>query len=71
MTENELYKNVYLPSKCLYLMDLGDLYDLLSGKGFSARQKRSAASNNVDVSSYSRYFAHFHRIPALESESSD
>ncbi|XP_068330902.1 SWR1 complex subunit 2-like [Pyrus communis] len=51
-------------------MDLGDLYDSLSGKGFSARQKRSVASNNVDVS-YSRYFARFRRIPALESESSD
>ncbi|KAB2598872.1 SWR1 complex subunit 2-like [Pyrus ussuriensis x Pyrus communis] len=44
-------RDVYLPSKCLYSMDLGDLYDSLSGKGFSARQKRLAASNNVDVSS--------------------
>ncbi|KAM1018676.1 hypothetical protein ACFX2C_040274 [Malus domestica] len=52
-------------------MDMGDLYGSLSGKGFSARGKRSVASNNIDASSYSRYFARFRRIPALESESSD
>ncbi|KAB2595061.1 SWR1 complex subunit 2-like [Pyrus ussuriensis x Pyrus communis] len=51
-------------------MDLGDLYGSLAGKGFSARGKRSVASNNIDAS-YSRYFARFRRIPALESESSD
>ncbi|KAM1578200.1 SWR1 complex subunit 2-like isoform X2 [Malus sylvestris] len=51
-------------------MDMGDLYGSLSGKGFSARGKRSVASNNIDAS-YSRYFARFRRIPALESESSD
>ncbi|CAB4271713.1 unnamed protein product [Prunus armeniaca] len=51
-------------------MDLGDLHDSLSGKGFLARRKRSVSSNKIDVS-YSRYFARFRRIPALESESSD
>ncbi|XP_068329948.1 SWR1 complex subunit 2-like [Pyrus communis] len=51
-------------------MDLGDLYGSLAGKGFSARGKRSVASNNIDAL-YSRYFARFRRIPALESESSD
>lgn len=51
-------------------MDLGDLYDSISGKGFSARQKRSVVSNKSEVS-YPRYFARFRRAPALESVSSE
>ncbi|KAK9914641.1 hypothetical protein M0R45_038409 [Rubus argutus] len=51
-------------------MDLGELYDSLSGKGFSARQKRSVVSNKSEVS-YPRYFARFRRTPALESVSSE
>lgn len=50
-------------------MDLGDLYDSLSGKGFSARQKRSVVSNRSEVS-YPRHFARF-RTPALGSVSSE
>ncbi|KAM5557868.1 SWR1 complex subunit 2 [Rosa sericea] len=51
-------------------MDLGDLYDSISGKGFSARQKRSVVSNKSEVS-YPRYFARFRRASALESVSSE
>lgn len=49
-------------------MDMGDLFDSLSGKGFSAKGKRSVTSNKSEVS-YFRYLARFRRIPALESDS--
>ncbi|KAG2699154.1 hypothetical protein I3760_07G179500 [Carya illinoinensis] len=49
-------------------MNMGDLFDSLSAKGFSAKRKRSVTSNKSEVS-YFRYLARFRRIPALESDS--
>ncbi|XP_041018106.1 SWR1 complex subunit 2 isoform X1 [Juglans microcarpa x Juglans regia] len=49
-------------------MDMGDLFDSLSAKGFSAKRKRSITSNKSE-GSYFRYLARFRRIPALESDS--
>ncbi|KAK9272791.1 hypothetical protein L1049_003168 [Liquidambar formosana] len=51
-------------------MDMGVLFDSLSGQGFLARRKRSVISNKSETS-YFRYLARFRRIPALESEASD
>ena len=51
-------------------MDMGNLFDSLSGKGFLARQKRSEISNKHEVS-FSRHLARFRRIPVLEDEDSD
>ncbi|KAB1204097.1 SWR1 complex subunit 2 [Morella rubra] len=48
-------------------MDMGDLFDSLSGIGFSAKRKRSVTSNKSEVS-YFRYSARFRRIPALETD---
>lgn len=48
-------------------MDMGDLFDSLSGTGFSAKRKRSVTPNKSEVS-YLRYLARFRRIPAIESE---
>ena len=46
---------------------MGDLFDSLSGTGFSAKRKRSVTPNKSEVS-YLRYLARFRRIPAIESE---
>uniref|UniRef100_A0A2N9GLG4 Vps72/YL1 C-terminal domain-containing protein n=1 Tax=Fagus sylvatica TaxID=28930 RepID=A0A2N9GLG4_FAGSY len=51
-------------------MDMGDLFDSLSGTGFSAKRKRSVTPNKSEVS-YFRYLARFRRIPAIESEDSE
>ena len=48
-------------------MDMGDLFDSLSGTGFSAKRKRSVTPNKSEVSDL-RYLARFRRIPAIESE---
>jgi vacuolar protein sorting-associated protein 72 len=48
-------------------MDMGDLLDSLSRTGFSAKQRRSVASNKSEMP-YFRYSARFRRIPALESD---
>lgn len=51
-------------------MGMGNLFDSISGHGFSARQKRSTISNRSETS-YFRYFARFRRIPALEDQISE
>ncbi|KAJ4721464.1 SWR1 complex subunit 2 [Melia azedarach] len=51
-------------------MDMGILFDSLSGKGFMARQKRSEPSNKIQKSCF-RSSARLLRIPVLESEVSD
>ncbi|KAK4749672.1 hypothetical protein SAY87_027121 [Trapa incisa] len=53
-------------------MDMGELQDSLSGKGFVKRRKRSEPASKVKTSSsYSRYLARFRRIPSPEDESSE
>ncbi|KAI4331832.1 hypothetical protein L6164_016787 [Bauhinia variegata] len=51
-------------------MDMGCLYDSVSGKGFSVKQKRSRMPNKNGPSSF-RYLARFRSIPAIEDEFSD
>ncbi|KAK3403685.1 hypothetical protein EUGRSUZ_K00107 [Eucalyptus grandis] len=51
-------------------MNMGVLYDSLSGKGFSARRKRSEPSNKGETS-YLRYLARFRSVPCLEIDSSE
>ncbi|KAL5568085.1 hypothetical protein UlMin_024660 [Ulmus minor] len=51
-------------------MDMGSLFDSLSGKGFMPRQRRSVKLHKSEMS-HSRYFAPYRRIPAIESEDSD
>uniref|UniRef100_A0A5B6ZXZ8 Putative SWR1 complex subunit 2 isoform X1 n=1 Tax=Davidia involucrata TaxID=16924 RepID=A0A5B6ZXZ8_DAVIN len=50
--------------------NMGVLFDLISGQGFSERRKRSVISNGRETS-YSRFLARFRRIPALDSQVSD
>ncbi|KAF4349732.1 hypothetical protein CsatB_001433 [Cannabis sativa] len=51
-------------------MDMGNLFDSLSTNGFSAKRKRSVMPDKRELS-YSRHFARFRQIPALEEEVSD
>lgn len=51
-------------------MDMGYLFASLSGKGFSARRKRSMPQNKNEMS-YLRRFSRFRQIPAFDSELSD
>lgn len=48
---------------------MGILYDLACGQGFT-KKKRSVNPNSREMS-YDRFFARFHRIPALEMEDSE
>ncbi|KAE9601009.1 hypothetical protein Lal_00008093 [Lupinus albus] len=51
-------------------MNMGDLYDSVSGSGFSIRRKRSKMPDKNVHPDY-RSLARFRRIPASEDESSD
>lgn len=51
-------------------MDMGNLCNALSGNGFLGRNKRSTVSENPEVL-YSRQFARFRVIPAVEGEDSE
>ncbi|KAG6579641.1 SWR1 complex subunit 2, partial [Cucurbita argyrosperma subsp. sororia] len=51
-------------------MDMGYLFTSLSGKGFSARRKRSTPQNKNEIS-YLRPFSRFRQIPAFDSDLSD
>lgn len=51
-------------------MDMGGLFDSLSGNGFVDKRKRSEAPNRNGIL-YDRYSARFRTIPDFESEDSD
>ncbi|XP_021298318.1 SWR1 complex subunit 2 isoform X2 [Herrania umbratica] len=51
-------------------MDMGVLFDSLSGKGLMPRQRRSHISNRSQTSRF-QYFGHFHRTPTDDDEESD
>lgn len=51
-------------------MDMGNLFDSLSEKGFLERRRRSGRPRKNEVSN-SRQFARFLRFPLLEDEDSD
>ncbi|XP_022716375.1 SWR1 complex subunit 2 isoform X1 [Durio zibethinus] len=51
-------------------MDMGVLFDSLSGKGSIPRQKRSHISNRNQTSRF-QYLGHFHRTPPDEDEDSE
>ncbi|XP_021889686.1 SWR1 complex subunit 2 isoform X1 [Carica papaya] len=51
-------------------MYMGELFDSLLGKGFTAKRKRSKISNKREIS-YFRLSARFRRFPDPESEDSD
>ncbi|XVF23143.1 hypothetical protein REPUB_Repub13aG0012400 [Reevesia pubescens] len=51
-------------------MDMGVLFDSLSGKGLMPRRKRSIISNRSPTSRF-QYLGHFHRTPPSDDEVSD
>ncbi|EOY25737.1 PREDICTED: SWR1 complex subunit 2 isoform X2 [Theobroma cacao] len=51
-------------------MDMGVLFDSLSGKGLMPRQRRSQISNRSQTSRF-QYLGHFHRTPTDDDEESD
>lgn len=51
-------------------MSVGELFDTVSGLGFTDRRKRSVIENGGSASYY-RPFARFHRFPAFDDEDSE
>ncbi|KAK6263543.1 hypothetical protein SCA6_018977 [Theobroma cacao] len=51
-------------------MDMGVLFDSLSGQGLMPRQRRSQISNRSQTSRF-QYLGHFHRTPTDDDEESD
>lgn len=51
--------------------DKGNLFDIISGQGFSSMGKRSSVLSKKNKASDGRYLARFSMVPALEDTSSD